>query len=227
MVPLLIDLHTHSYPQSDDAFMDVDVLIEAAKSNGLDGICLTEHDRFWSEEQVRSLSKKHGFLVLAGSEINTDAGHVVVFGLDDYEFGLHKPDYLHRRVTQRGGVMIAAHPHRRRFLEDPGHLPEMREEMLEAACRDPIFQMCVAVEGINGRSTAVQNGFSGELAARLGARMSAGSDAHRPGQVGTAATRFERKIEDLAGLIKELEAGRFRAQDLTGGCRDNPADSRG
>ncbi|HIN06137.1 MAG TPA: PHP domain-containing protein, partial [Dehalococcoidia bacterium] len=43
MKQLLIDLHLHTYPKSDDSFMTPDDLIEAAKSQGLDGICLTEH----------------------------------------------------------------------------------------------------------------------------------------------------------------------------------------
>ena len=144
---MLIDLHTHSYPQSDDAFMAVDELIDTARSRGLDGVCLTDHDRFWPEAKTRELSRKHQFLVLSGSEINTDAGHVLVFGLDEYVFGLHKPLFLHEKVVRRGGAMVAAHPHRRRFLEDPGHIPEMREGMLETATRDRIFQMCQAVEG--------------------------------------------------------------------------------
>ena len=218
---LLIDLHTHSYPQSDDAFMAVDELIDTARSRGLDGVCLTDHDRFWTEAKTRELSKKHQFLVLSGSEINTDAGHVLVFGLEEYVFGLHKPNFL------LGGVMVAAHPHRRRFLEDPGHVPEMREEMLETATRDRIFQMCQAVEGLNGRATPVQNSFSHDLTLRLGAKMAAGSDAHRPHQLGTAATMFEREITDLAGLIEELKAGRFRAMDLTNGHSGNPTGANG
>ena len=94
---MLIDLHTHSYPQSDDAFMAVDELIDTARARGLDGVCLTDHDRFWSEAETRELSKKHQFLVLAGSEINTDAGHVLVFGLDKYLFRASQADFLQRR----------------------------------------------------------------------------------------------------------------------------------
>lgn len=222
---MLIDLHTHSYPQSDDAFMAVDELIDAAKSRGLDGICLTDHDRFWTQDQVDELSKKHGFLVLGGSEVNTDTGHVIVFGLETYVFGLHKPAFLHRQVAACGGAMIAAHPHRRRFLEDPGHLPEARAEMLKKACSDEFFKMCDAVEGLNGRATLVQNSFSQDLTQRMGARMAAGSDAHRPEQVGTAATRFDRRVTGLADLITELKAGRFRAVDLTNGHREIPDDA--
>ena len=85
---MLIDLHTHSYPNSDDSFMDVNELIDGSKSLGLDGICLTDHDTFWSGDEIRELSNKHNFLIFPGCEINTESGHVLVFGLKKYEFGM-------------------------------------------------------------------------------------------------------------------------------------------
>ena len=211
---MLIDLHTHSYPKSDDSFVGIDELIEGAKAIGLDGICLTEHDFFWSTDEVRELSRRHEFLVLPGCEINTDTGHAIVFGLEEYVFGLHKPDFLRDAVRRRRGVIIAAHPYRRRFLEDPGRKPEARREMLERASSDKFFDFCDAIEGINGRGTPVQNRFAQDLGDRLGTRMTGGSDAHRVEQLGTAATRFEEKITGLDDLIRELRTGRFRAERL-------------
>ena len=40
------------------------------------------------------------------------------------------------------------------------------------------------------------------------------TDAHRVEQIGTAATLFERKITGLDDLIRELKAGRFKAEKL-------------
>ena len=211
---MLIDLHTHSYPKSDDSFAAVDDLIDNAKAAKLDGICLTDHDFFWSNDEVRDLVRRHDFLVLPGSEINTDAGHVLVFGLDRYVFGMHKPDFLVNAVRERKGVMIAAHPYRRRFLEDPGYLPEARQEMLDRASGDEFFGLCDGIEGVNGRGKDVQNMFSQDLAERLGIKMTGGSDAHRVEQIGTAATVFERKITGLDDLLQEIKAGRFRAETL-------------
>ena len=126
---MLIALHTHSYPKSDDGFMGVDELIEGAKSKGLDGVCLNDHDVFWSPDEIRALTRRRNFLVLPGCEINTDTGHVIVFGLDRYIFGLHKPDFFARD----GGVLIAAHPYRRRFLEEPARQPSARAEMQDVS----------------------------------------------------------------------------------------------
>jgi len=211
---LLIDLHTHSYPQSDDSFMSVDELIEGSKSQGLDGICLTDHDNFWTEEQARELSNKHEFLVIPGCEINTEAGHVLVFGLTKYEFGMHKPAFLQKSVERAGGAMIAAHPYRRRFIEEPADRPGIRDGMLERACGDEFFQMCQGIEALNGRGTAIQNEFSLDLGGRLAAKMTAGSDAHKVEQVGAAATEFDGIVSCLEDLIRELRGGRFRPVNL-------------
>ena len=211
---MLIDLHTHSYPHSDDSFMSVDELIEGSKSLGLDGICLTDHDTFWTDEEIRDLSSKHDFLVIPGCEINTEAGHVLVFGLNRYEFGMHKPEYLQASVDRAQGVMIAAHPYRRRFLEEPAERPEVREEMLERASGDEFFRMCQGIEALNGRGLAVQNKFSLELGGRLRTNMTAGSDAHKVEQIGTVATEFQRQVACLDDLIRELREGRYQPVDL-------------
>ena len=211
---MLIDLHTHTYPNSDDSFMSVDELIEGSKARGLDGICLTDHDNFWTDEQVRELSGKHEFLVIPGCEINTEAGHVLVFGLSQYEFGMHKPEYLQASVDRAEGVMIAAHPYRRRFLEEPAVRPGIREEMLERASRDELFRMCQGIEALNGRGLAVQNQFSLDLGGRLSLNMTAGSDAHRVEQIGTVATEFQQPVSCLADLIRELREGHYRPVDL-------------
>ncbi|MCH7736094.1 MAG: PHP domain-containing protein [Chloroflexi bacterium] len=211
---MLIDLHTHSYPHSDDSFMSVDELIEGSKSLGLDGICLTDHDTFWTDEEIRDLSSKHDFLVMPGCEINTEAGHVLVFGLSAYEFGMHRPEYLQASVEQVEGVMIAAHPYRRRFLEEPAERPEAREEMLERASGDGFFRMCQGIEALNGRGLAVQNKFSLELGGRLRTNMTAGSDAHKVEQIGTVATEFHRPVACLDDLIRELRKGRYQPVDL-------------
>ena len=189
--------------------MSVDELIEAAKARGLDGVCLTEHDAFWSAEEIRTLSRRHDFLVLGGTEINTDGGHVLVFGLDQYEFGMHKPATLRARVDQVNGVIIGAHPYRRRFL--PEAAPEARKGMLDRAADDQFFFVCDAVEGVNGRGKPAENLFSQDLASRLSLHVSGGSDAHQLEQVGSAATKFQSKIGKLEDLILELRMGRFEA----------------
>ena len=216
---MLVDLHTHTSLHSDDSSLSLDHLIEAAKAAGLDGVCITDHDYFWDPEDVRTVSKRHDFLVLPGCEVNTDGGHLLVFGLHRYVFGMHKTEYLARLVAEAQGAMVAAHPHRRRLLTGQDHEPREVELLLEAAAEDPVFGSCHAVETLNGRATEREREFSMELAHRLGKAGAGGSDAHDASQVGRAATRFEVRIAHLEDLIREIRAGRFEAvAPATEGC---------
>ena len=212
---MLIDLHTHTYPKSDDSFVSADELVDAARSLGLDGICITEHDDFWPAEDTAALTRRHGILVLSGSEINTDAGHVLAFGLDTYRFGMHKPEFLRAEADRHGAVLIAAHPYRRRFLADPGSDPEVRAGMLQRAVDDPMLRLFHAVESQNGRGLAVENCFAQDLRDELALPGTGGSDAHRLHQIGTAATLFSRRIASVEDLIAELKAGRMEPVDMT------------
>lgn len=210
---MLIDLHTHTYPKSDDSFVSADELVDAARLCGLDGICLTEHDDFWPPDAARELTRRHGILVLPGAEINTDAGHVLVFGLDQYKFGMHKPAFLREEANRHGAVLVAAHPYRRRFLADPGQDRAARSEMLHRALDDEMLRLFDAVETRNGRGKESENLFSEDLREGLCLPGTGGSDTHYRHQMGTAATLFERRIASLDDLVAELKAGRMRAVD--------------
>ena len=127
---------------------------------------------------------------------------------------MHKPEFLQASVGKAGGAMIAAHPYRRRFIEEPAEKPGVRDEMLKRAGGDEFFQMCQCLEGLNGRGLPIQNQFSKDLGSLLNVSMSAGSDAHKLEQLGTVATAFQRPVADLADLILELQNGRFHPVDL-------------
>ena len=112
-------------------------------------------------------------------------------------------------VDQRGGVIIAAHPYRRRFLEEPAQNPQARADMLEQASQDEFFGYCDALEELNGRGSTLDNQFSHDLREHLGVGATGGSDGHRTVQLGAAATRFDRKIAGLSDLIEALRLGGF------------------
>ena len=204
-----IDLHTHTFPSSDDCFMSPDELVEAAKGTSLDGVCITEHDYFWDPADILALSRRHNFLVLPGCEVNTDSGHVLVFGLENYVFGMHKAAFLRRLVERAGGATVAAHPYRRRYHPERAHNPDDYGAMLDGACAEEIFSFCDAIEVLNGRASDGETAFSLDLGRRLGRGTAGGSDSHRTTHVGKVATRFRSKINGLDDLIKELKAGEF------------------
>jgi predicted metal-dependent phosphoesterase TrpH len=208
---MLIDLHSHTLPLSEDSELTPDELVTRAKRAGLDAVCLTEHDAFWHDDDIAALCRKHRFLVLPGAEINTEDEHLIAFGLKRWVVGMSHATFVKELVDDAGGAMIVAHPFRRRILkgEDPENKRYHRE--LERADSNPIYHMADAVEVFNARGSQRENAFSVELAERLKLRGIGGSDAHEAADVGHAATYFEREIADIRDLITELKAGRFRA----------------
>lgn len=210
---MLIDLHAHTWPRSHDSVLSPDDLIVRAKRAGLDAIAFTEHDTLWDDASITALCEKHNFLVLGGVEISTDDGHMLVFGIDKYVFGMHRSDQLAGHVEKGDGVMVAAHPYRRQM---PWYVrnDEEYEQALDRAARNPAYQYCRGLEELNGRGSDKENAFAKRLCDRMGMPGTAGTDSHAIQDVGRCATYFERDVHDIRDLISELKAGRFYAVDL-------------
>jgi hypothetical protein len=174
---------------------------------------LTEHDGFWNDDDIAALCRKHDFLVLPGVEINTEEEHLLVFGLKKWIVGMTRAAFVMDLVEKAGGVVIVAHPFRRRILksEDPENRRYYRE--LNRSCENPFYGTVDAVEVANARGSERQNAFSRELAQRMNLREVAGSDAHKTKDIGRVATFFEREVTTIEELIAELKTGRFRAAD--------------
>ena len=206
---MLIDLHTHTHPLSHDSLLSPDELIEAAKSAGLDAVCLTEHDFFWDHVEAAALAKRHHFLVIPGIEVNTEDGHIVVFGLDRFVYGMHRLHELARMAEAAGAVMIAAHPYRRQLPFELRHDGNWTHA-LERAIANPACAHVTAVETNNGRGSDRENAFAVKVADRLNLPTTAASDAHERKDVGRCATDFEGHIANLDDLITELKAGRYK-----------------
>ena len=128
---MIIDIHTHTYPTSDDSSLLPDELIQEAIRIGLDGVCITDHDGFWKPQDIEELSKRHGFLVLPGCEVTTEEGHLLVYGLDRYIFGMHRAAFVRDLVDDAGGAIVVAHPYRRTFTEQDAGDEAAYQEMLD------------------------------------------------------------------------------------------------
>ena len=207
---MIIDIHTHTYPTSVDSFIDADELVEEAKRIGLDGVCITDHDGFWDHREVEDLSKRHNFLVLPGCEVTTEEGHLLVYGLRKYIFGMHRASFVKDKLDREAGAMVVAHPYRRVYRKGADTSEENYREMLDRGARNHVFGMVNAVEVFNSRGLPEENAFSADLAKRFDLPGTGASDAHKLDDLGTYATEFERRISDLDDLITELRAGRFK-----------------
>lgn len=210
---MLIDLHNHTGWGSGDSHIDPSDLVEQARRWGLDGIAITEHNQIWDPEKIEMLRRRHGFAVIGGAEVDTDVGHVLVFGLQGPHRWIRLPtiDELRSYVDEAGGVMVAAHPFRGLQAAMSSDQPR-EEEWGESAGRHD-WRLVDAVEVHNGLASPQQRGLAAELARRLDLPTTGGSDTHRLMDVAASFTVFDGEIKDERDVVAAIKARRCRGGD--------------
>jgi len=211
-----IDLHIHTSPLSACSYLDPHELVQEAQRLKLDGICLTEHQVVWDPRQVDNLAREGGLKIFRGNEFTTNQGDILVFGFYDDIKELMLIQELHEKVKKADGYMIAAHPFRGFKTFGIGQL----QMTVDQACKRKVFDYVDAIEILNGKLSPDENDMARKVAEKLGLPGTAGSDAHRLDEIGTAVTVFENDIRDEKELLAELHAGRFRAEGRGGGLSD-------
>jgi predicted metal-dependent phosphoesterase TrpH len=110
-----LDLHLHTTRHSPDSMMTPEALLRRARELKLDGVVITEHDWLWTEAELDELrARAPDLLILAGIEVSSFEGHILVYGVTDpfaVPHGIRVAD-LCREVHRQGGAAVAAHPFR-------------------------------------------------------------------------------------------------------------------
>lgn len=194
----LIDLHCHSKPLSSCSGLDSEELVELARQRGLDGVCLSEHDRAWDAGELETLRNKTGFLVLPAVELTTDMGHVLAFGLRELRSSFAIAANLFEAANEWHAPLFLAHP--------------ARDGMLRVTAET--VRYFESVEAVNGSDTRLQNLAASGLAKGFRLPGIGGSDCHTKAEVGRAATRFEANMSTVDDLVAALWSGAYEAVDL-------------
>lgn len=204
-----LDLHSHSTDASDDAGGTVEGYLKwlvGRRKRGyqVDGFVLTEHRGFDPAVDYSALAEEYGLVVLKGAELETDIGHVLVYGVTERlkrEFEFARVDLpsaqLFAAVREFGGFALGAHAGRPRI------------GLWEHAEQGVHFAHVEAVECLNGGSSAEENGRAEALAERHGLRRVGGSDAHYVSSIGRCLTAFHRPIRRVEELVEELGHGHY------------------
>ncbi len=208
----VIDLHLHS-ELSDDSRAPVEAYLKwlARKRNErpLDGIVLTEHRQFDFRSDYRALEDKYDMLILKASEVETEYGHVLVYGVNDdirarFDFTdvrLPAQDLI-TEVWQMGGIALPCHPGR----------PTIG--LIEHYGTKPPLAGVLGVEALNGGSKKGENERVADLIDSYGYHAFGGSDAHLVSFVGICATEFDRDIGSTDALVNALAEGGYRPVDF-------------
>ena len=213
----VFDLHVHTVRGSSDSSLTPKQLIEKAKEIGLDGVCLTEHGGGWDQQEFDRVFAESGIIAVRGLEVDTDMGHILVFGLHAYVNGMHRVKDLRRAVDRAGGVMVSAHPFRNLFNHPPyntnflfknaAKIPETPAE----AANHPLFEVVDDIEIANGSNTDQENDFARKVARVLEFGGTGGSDVHSIHGLGKCVTILDGEIRTEAEFVEALRAKAFRA----------------
>jgi len=204
---MILDLHNHSI-KSDDGRAKVENYCRWIRKReiALDGFVLTEHRQYDDDSDYRSLEDEFGFLILKASEVETEYGHVLVFGVnedlrqaipfDDVALPLAR---VLEECRRSGAFPVPCHPSR-----------PIVGMFSHFETRGPVEGVEV-VEIWNGGGRGSENEDAQRLAQQYGYRGVGGSDAHIVSHIGRCVTEFERDIHTMDDLVAELRTGDFRA----------------
>jgi predicted metal-dependent phosphoesterase TrpH len=208
----ILDLHLHS-EASDDSRAPVEAylkwLTRKRDERPLEGLVLTEHRQFNAAGDYRDLEDKYGMLILKASEVETEYGHVLVYGVNDdilkrYDFkNVRLPaQELITEVARMGGIAMPCHPGR----------PTIG--LIEHYQSKPPLEGVTGVEALNGGSKKGENERVAELIEQYGYHAFGGSDSHLVSFVGLCATEFDRDISTIEDLVDALRVGGYRPVDF-------------
>ncbi len=205
-----LDLHTHSV-SSDDSKATVEqfakwTLFLRSEGFPLDGFVLTEHRKFDYKNDYSDISEKYGVMILKGSEVETDHGHFLVFGVtetltDRINFARVDISAIELVLTAQmfGAIAIPAHPGRFGI-----GLCEFNNEELNSQIR--------VVENLNAGNLHQEQIRSDKfISSKSFDSFIGGSDSHVVSTLGKCLTQFEGSIQSENDLVRELLYGSYQS----------------
>jgi hypothetical protein len=192
---VLADLHMHSR-HSWDCTTPIDALLDAAVAAGLGALAVTDHNTIAGGLEARARAVERGLPlnVIVGSEVKTAAdGEVIgLFLHEEIPRGLTFAETL-ERIRAQGGLVSLPHPF------DHFHTTPAEGLLREHVAEIDIFETANARLWLERDNRAAER-FAQEHRLRRGA----GSDAHVPAGVGTAALRLA-PFDDPTSFLRAVD----------------------
>lgn len=191
-MPLLkLDLHVHT-AGSPDAHTRIEDLPEIIRARGLDGLAVTEHNKF-------NPPNLPDVLIVPGVEISSQDGHVLALGVKEIIPSGLSADETITRIHDQGGIAIIAHPH------DP---VSPRVKIADLKVRPD------AVETVNSDALSfhISNWLARRDARKFELPQVGGSDSHIPESIGDAYTVVDSSSHDVRGVLEAIKAGRVHPE---------------
>ncbi len=194
---MLMEMHAHTARHSSCSRIDPVVLVRQAHRKGLQGIILTEHHYLWSADELAELRAQAEvagyFTILAAQEVDTDHGHVLVYGASrtiGEKMGLQQ-----LRSRYPDAALVWAHPLRN------GKIPS-KDRLL-----DPSLD---AIEIFSSNHTQLENLHGLSLWHQHKFVAISGSDTHAPDTAAILPTQFDHPVQTMDEVVLEVRSGRCR-----------------
>ena len=207
---MILDMHVHT-AASDDSTATIEGYIELILAyrhvHPFDGFVLTEHRAYTPGLNLQRYWDEYGVLVLQGVEMDTNLGHLLVYGLNervlerfDVTRRMHDGRRIIAELAALGAIAVPSHPFRESAFGSV-----MERNFTEVAGVH-------ILESYNGQNRLKQNERAAALAAQYELRRLGGSDAHylSPKWFLTCATEFDDTITSTAELVEALHYGSYR-----------------
>lgn len=203
-------MHVHTVA-SDDSTATIrgyiDLVLAYRRLHPFDGFVLTEHRSYTPGLDLRRYWDEYGVLVLQGIEMDTNLGHLLVYGINERvleRFDLTKRMHDGRRIIAElenlGAVAVPSHPFRESVFGS------VVERNFTEVAGVHILESC------NGQNSHQQNERAAALCTQHALPGLGGSDAHyvHPTWFLTCATVFDDTVTSSEELVEALHYGNYR-----------------
>ncbi|MEM3431244.1 MAG: PHP domain-containing protein [Candidatus Micrarchaeia archaeon] len=205
-----LDLHIHSIYS--DGCCNPEQIASRAKALGLNGFAITDHDTSSAWERGKKAAKELGLVFVAGKEIvirkkpkfgekkGKKIGEILALFLDE-DLKIKKEEQtpenvkeIIEQIHERNGIAAIPHPFSGIFR---------KQNMLQFLSEKKIkFD---AIESINGRCNAKENGKAIEYATKNKIPQIGGSDAHTFREIGSVYTFAN--VDTIEAYRKAIKKG--------------------
>ncbi len=190
-ISMKFDLHCHTtYSKLVGSIVDSNItpkqLVEISMKRNLDGIAVTDHDTFDAYPLVKKMARKidPDFIVIPGIEIgNQKFGHILVLGIEELPNSKDVEESLDF-ARQSGATIVLSHPFTPLLtLRSKFSFDEMKK-----------FD---GMEILNSYDWNMNNGRNKRIVDLLKLGITAGSDCHRPRNIGLFYTVCQDPLKDI------------------------------